>query len=42
MTLGVRLTRLEANYARPPSIKLAKGDGDREKTKEAILGALSK
>ena len=28
LTLGVRLTKLEAEYARPPSIKLAKGEGD--------------
>jgi hypothetical protein len=27
LTLGVRLARLEASYARPPSIKEAKGNG---------------
>jgi hypothetical protein len=28
VTLGVRLARLEANYARPPSLKPAKGEGE--------------
>ena len=28
LTLGVRLTKLEAEYARPPSIKPAKSEGD--------------
>ncbi len=28
VTLGVRLTKLETEYARPPSIKPAKGEGD--------------
>lgn len=28
LTLGVRLTKLETDYARPPSIKPAKGEGD--------------
>ena len=34
VTLGVRLTRLEARFVRPPSIKPAEGEGDWQKVEE--------
>jgi hypothetical protein len=40
-TLGVRLARLEANYARPPSIKPAKGESDWKVAEGHRLGGSS-
>jgi hypothetical protein len=37
-TLGVRLARLEASYARPPRVKPAKGDGEWEEVPAHRLG----
>jgi hypothetical protein len=37
MTLGVRLAKLEARYARPPHLKPAKGSGDWQAVEEFRL-----
>src|SRR5262249_51412197 len=37
LTLGVRLAKLEASYARPPHLKPAQGDGDWKAVEPALL-----